>query len=110
MEGRERELPMYGYTMRVAQDIGTYQAMHRAVMDLVGDDFDGLILHLAAPTADGYELTEVWHSKDRLDAFNRDVLPAAAQAAGVRLDPADVQVTEFDPAVVITPGAYSSDG
>jgi len=27
----------------------------------------------------------------------------------VRLDLSDVQVTEFDPAVVITPGPYSSD-
>jgi len=100
---------MYGYTMRVAQDIGAYRAMHAAVMDLMGDNFDGLILHLAAPTADGYELTEVWHSKDLVEAFNRDVLPAAMQAAGVRLDLSDVQVTEFDPAVVITPGPYSSD-
>ena len=101
---------MYGYTMRVARDIGTYQALHRAVMDLMGDNVDGLILHLAAPTAEGYELTEVWHSKDVLDAFNRDVLPAAVRAAGVTLDPSEVQVTEFVPAVVITPGAYNSDG
>lgn len=100
---------MYGYTMRVAQDIATYQAMHQAVVELMGDSRDGLILHLAAPSANGFEVTEVWHSKDLLDAFNRDVLPAAMQKAGVTMDPADVQVTEFDPVVVITPGPYSSD-
>lgn len=100
---------MYGYTMRVAQDIGTYQAMHQAVVDLMGDNRDGLILHMAAPSANGFEVTEVWQSKDLLDAFNRDILPAAMQRAGVTMDPADVQVTEFDPVVVITPGPYSSD-
>jgi hypothetical protein len=30
-------------------------------------------------------------------------------AAGVTLDPAEVQVTEFSPTVVITPQSYSSD-
>ena len=100
---------MYGYTMRVGQDVGAYQALHRAVMDLAGDNLNGLILHMAAPTANGFELTEVWESKDLSDAFNRDVLPAAMQAAGVTLDPADAQVTEFTPVVVITPGSFSSD-
>ena len=51
---------MYGYTMRVAQDVGAYQALHRAVMDLAGDNLNGLILHMAAPTSNGFELTEVW--------------------------------------------------
>jgi len=100
---------MYGYTMRVAQDIETYHALHREVIGLAGTDYDGLVLHFAAPTAEGFELTEVWDSKDRLDAFNREVLPVAAQAAGVTLDPAEVQVTEFVPAVVITPQPYNSD-
>jgi hypothetical protein len=31
------------------------------------------------------------------------------QKAGVTMDPAEVQVTEFDPVVVITPGSFSSD-
>jgi hypothetical protein len=100
---------MYGYTMAVAQDIGAYQALHRAVMDRAGDNLEGLILHMAAPTANGFEVTEVWESKDLLDSFNRDVLPAAMQEAGVALDPANAQVTEFTPVVVITPGSYSSD-
>jgi hypothetical protein len=103
------EIRVYGYTMKVAQDIGTYHALHRAILDLAGRDYDGLVLHLAAPTPQGYELTEVWESRDRLDAFNRDVLPAAMQAAGVTLDPAAVQVTEFEPEVVITPRSFSSD-
>lgn len=100
---------MYGYTMRVAQDIETYHALHRAVLGLVGYDYEGLVLHFAAPTPQGFELTEVWDSKDRLEAFNREVLPAAVHAAGVTLDPAEVQVTEFSPTVVITPQSYSSD-
>lgn len=100
---------MYAYTMRVAQDIETYHALHRAILGLAGYDYEGLVVHLTVPTAEGYELTEVWDSKDRLAAFDRDILPAAMQAAGVALDPAAVQVTEFTPEVVITPGFFSSD-
>ena len=100
---------MYGYTMRVEQPISTYEAMHRAVMDVAGDDVPGLIVHFAHPTPRGFELTEVWETKDQLDTFTREVMPRVMQAAGTGADASRTELVEFDPVVVVTPRAYTSD-
>ncbi|QWZ09494.1 hypothetical protein KRR39_06965 [Nocardioides panacis] len=68
---------MYGYTMHVPAPAETYLALHQAVADVIGEKGggEGLILHLALRTDQGFDLTEVWESKEQLDAFNQDVFP-----------------------------------
>jgi len=102
---------MYGYTVHVPAPIEAYQATHRAVMEVVNEQGggDGLILHLAYSTDEGFAITEVWDSKERLDAFNRDVLPKASARAGVTMDGPEPEVVEFAPAGVLTQGSFNSD-
>src|SRR5690349_489851 len=101
---------MYGYTMHVPAPIEAYQAIHKAVMELIDEHGggDGLVLHLAYATDQGFDLTEVWESKEQLDAFNRDVWPEAVARAGVPMDLPQPQPVEFVPAAVVTPGAFVS--
>ena len=77
---------MYGYTMQVPAPAEAYQAMHKAVLEVIGEGGggDGLILHLAHETEQGFDLTEVWESKDQLDAFNQTVFPKAWHGRGCR--------------------------
>ena len=79
---------MYGYTMHVPAPIEAYQAIHKAVMELIDEHGggDGLVLHLAYATDQGFDLTEVWESKEQLDAFNQDVFPKALARAGMPMD------------------------
>lgn len=102
---------MYGYTMHVPMPIETYLTMHKAVLEVVDEEggVEGLLLHLAYPTDVGFDLTEVWESKDQLDAFNREVLPKAMARAGLPADGPEPTPVEFTPAVVMTPRAFSSD-
>ena len=100
---------MYGYTMRIPQPIDAYNAMHEAVMDIAGDDVEGLIVHFAHPTPQGFQITEVWETKEQRDAFNRDVLPRVMQSSGVTAGENPPSLVEFDPVVVVTPRAYNSD-
>jgi hypothetical protein len=102
---------LYGYTMHIPAPIEVYQAMHRAVLEVVDEegDVEGLVLHLAYPTEAGFDLTEVWDSKDALDTFNRDVFPKAMARAGLSLDGPPPTPFEFTPTAVMTPRAFAFD-
>jgi hypothetical protein len=102
---------MYGYTMHVPAPIETYHAIHEAVGEVVGEHGggEGLVLHLAYATDRGFDLTEVWESKEQLDAFNHDVFPQAMARAGVQMDGPEPETLEFEPAAVMAPRAYPPD-
>ena len=102
---------MYGYTMHFAAPIEAYLAMHKAVLDVLAEEGggDGLLLHVAYPTDRGFDLTEVWESKESLDTFNRDVFPKAMSRAGLPVDGPLPASDEFTPAAVMTPHAFNSD-
>lgn len=101
---------MYGYTMRMPAPIEVYEALHRAITEIVGDQgVDGLVLPLAYPTEQGFDLTEVWESKRQLEEFNRTVLPQAMIRTGLSQDGPQPEVVEFDPVGILTPRVFSSD-
>lgn len=103
---------MYGYTLHFPAPIEAYLAMHEAVQGVLDEEggAEGLILHFACPTDQGFDLTEVWESREDLDAFNRDVFPKAMARAGLPTDGPRPPADEFVPAAVMTPRAYNSDG
>ena len=102
---------MYGYTMHLPVPPEAYLAMHRAMVDVIDEEGggEGLILHLAYQTDHGCDLTEVWESKERLDAFNETVFPKAMARAGMAFDGPRPEAVEFDPLAVTTPRGFSSD-
>jgi hypothetical protein len=69
--------------MHIPAPIDVYRAMHKAVLEVVDEEGGGrgLVLHFAFPTEAGFDLTEVWESKEALDAFNRDVFAKAMARA-----------------------------
>jgi len=92
----------YGVIVRVPAPIEAYDASHEAIVKAVGDrEIPGFILHTARAVDDGFEVIEVWESKDRYDAFNRDVVGPALAEAGM----ADLGIpptpTEFEPRAVM---------
>jgi hypothetical protein len=102
---------MYGYVLHFPAPIDAYLAMHKAVLDTLSEDGggEGLLVHFAYPTEPGFDLTEVWESKDQLDAFNRDVFPKAMSRAGLTMDGPQPTPVEFEPAAVMTPRAFNSE-
>ena len=102
---------MYGFTMHFPAPIEAYLAMHKAILEVLDEEGggEGLLLHLAYPTDRGFDLTEVWESKEHLDAFNRDVFPKAMSRAGLPVEGPRPAPDEFTPAAVMTPRAFNSD-
>jgi hypothetical protein len=102
---------MYGYTVHVSAPIDAYRIMHKAVLEVLDEQGggEGLVLHLAYPTDQGFDLTEVWETREDFQTFNRDVFPKAMTRAGVPMDGPQPQPIEFTPAGVMTPRSYNSD-
>lgn len=101
---------MYGITTHVSAPSDTYHAVHRAVMSVAEEQGagEGLVLHLAYATDDGFDILEVWESREYADAFNATVMPAAMERAGLPTDGAEPRVEEFDPIGVLVPVAPSA--
>jgi hypothetical protein len=104
-------MAMYGYTLHFPAPIDAYRAMHKAVLEVLDEEggAGGLLVHLAYPTDVGFDLTEVWESKEHLDTFNRDVFPKAMSRAGLPTQGPQPVPEEFTPVVVMTPRAFDSD-
>lgn len=85
--------------------------MHKGVQEVLAEEGggDGLLLHVAYPTDRGFDMTEVWDSKEHLDTFNRDVFPKAMSRAGLPVDVPQPASDEFTSAFVMTPHAFNSD-
>jgi quinol monooxygenase YgiN len=98
---------MYAFTTHVSAPNEAYQAVHRAVLEVVAEQGggDGLVLHLACATEEGFDVTEVWDSREQADAFNATVMPIAMQRAGIETDAPEPRIEELNPIGVMVPGA-----
>ena len=100
---------MYGYTIHIPAPIEVYHRIHQAVLEVIDEQGggEGLLLHLSYPTEEGFDLTEVWETREAFDAFNRDTFAKAAERTGVPSEgPPSI---EFTPTVLVTPRVFSTD-
>jgi hypothetical protein len=72
----------YAVTIDVHAPAAAYQALHAQLLDRTGGQVDGLLVHLARPTADGFQVLEVWDTKASYDHFNDTVIAPLATEAG----------------------------
>lgn len=98
----------YSAITRVEAPVEMYNAVHASVTEKTHGVIDGLLLHVGRATASGFEVLEVWTSKEHCDRFSQDVLvPLMAEMAAGRIAsgqadrPPEPSVEEFLPAGLI---------
>ena len=72
---------------RVPMPIAAYDGMHAVVKEIAGSQ-TGMLAHLAWETAEGFEIIEVWESRDAYDGFVDRVWPQVVQRMGMGPTPA----------------------
>lgn len=101
----------YGVIVRVKAPIEAYDATHAEVMKATGpQQVPGFIVHMGREIEDGFEIIEVWETKDQAEAFNRDVVWPAMQRVGMAEGGPEPEIVEFQARVILTGERYSSDG
>ena len=71
----------YSLRYKVPMPIGMYDGLHAVVKETPGGQ-DGIMVHLGWETADGFEIIEIWESKDAYNKFVQDVWPQVVDRLG----------------------------
>jgi hypothetical protein len=93
------EDPMaHGVIATVPAPIDMYKAVNAQVTEKVGEGgADGLLVHIARETAEGFQVIEVWESKQQCDEFQDKVLaPIIDRVSGGQAPPRAQVSEEFD--------------
>ncbi len=96
----------HGLVMKVPAPTDFYDALHTEVGRRSTDRADGLLLHVGRVTDEGFEVVEVWQSKDECDRFFAEVVwPAMDAVSGTHARRGEPVMTEFEPRGLIVPSA-----
>ncbi|SDC95384.1 hypothetical protein SAMN05660690_3087 [Geodermatophilus telluris] len=93
----------YAVTMDVAEAVELYDAFHRLLLERTGGAVDGLLVHLARQTVDGFQVVEVWESREDFERCTAEVVgPLATELLEGRPRRPTV-VTEFEVRGLVLP-------
>ncbi len=96
----------HGLVMNVPASIEFYDALHAEVARRSTGGVDGLLLHVGRATGEGFQVLEIWESKEKCDRFNAEVVgPAVASVSGGQAPPSEPVMEEFEPRGLIIPTA-----
>jgi hypothetical protein len=86
---------MYGVITTVPAPVEMYDGLHAEMKRRSGSSVDGLLVHVGRATPDGFEVLEVWESKEDYDRANTEIIvPLMRELAGDRPAPSIEQATE----------------
>jgi hypothetical protein len=95
----------YGFVMDVPAPIEAYEAMHAEIGRRAVGRVEGLLFHLGRATPRGFQIIEVWESKEQADRYDAEIVqPVVAEmSAGRPLG--EPTMEEFEPRGLIVPSA-----
>ena len=96
----------YGFVMDVPEPIQFYDALHAEIGRRTTGGVDGMLLHVGRETREGFQITEVWESKELCDRFDTEIFgPALAELSGGQSPPTPPAKEEFEPRGLVVPAA-----
>ena len=96
----------YGFVQDVPLPSEAYVAMHAEIgRRAAGQVVEGLLFHVARPTDRGFQIIEVWDSKEQFQHYDAEIVqPVIAEMSGGRTGPQPA-TEEFEPLGLIVPSA-----
>jgi hypothetical protein len=96
----------YGVVIDVPAPVETYDAVHAELMRRITGPLEGFLCHIGRPTATGFQVIEVWETKEQCDRYNAEfVAPAMQELFGDQAPPQEPAAEEFEPRGLIIPSA-----
>ena len=96
----------YGFVMDVPAPIEFYDALHAELGRRTSSTrVEGLLVHVSRPMPGGFQVTEIWESKELCDRYTAELVgPVLAELSGGRPMP-DPVLDEFEPRGLVLPSA-----
>jgi hypothetical protein len=96
----------YGVVIDIAAPVEVYDEVHAELQRRITGPLDGFLFHVARPTAGGFQVIEVWETKEQCDRYNEEyVTPAIQQLLGDQAQLPQPVAEEFEPRGLIIPSA-----
>jgi hypothetical protein len=96
----------HGVVMDVAAPIEFYNTVHAEIGRRSTGGVDGLLLHVGRATGGGFQVWEIWESKEKCDRFFTEVVwPVFASVSGRQAPRREPVIEEFEPCGLIIPSA-----
>lgn len=96
----------YGVVIDVPAPVAMYNALHAELNRRTTAPLEGFLCHIGRPTATGFQIIEVWESKEQCDRYNAElVVPAMRDLFGDQVPPQEPAAEEFEPLGLVLPGA-----
>jgi hypothetical protein len=95
----------YGFVQDVPLPIEAYVAMHAEIGRRAAGRVEGLLFHVARATGAGFQIIEVWDSKEQFQRYDAEIIrPVVAEMSGGQTPP-EPATEEFEPLGLIVPSA-----
>jgi hypothetical protein len=96
----------WGLITDVAAPAEVYDAMHSRLMDLTGGKADGLLVHVARATETGFQIVDVWESKEDFERYQTELIgPLLAELTADAPPGVGPETAEFDIRGLVVPAA-----
>ncbi len=96
----------HGLVMKVPASTEFYDALHTEVGQRSTGRANGLLLHVGRVTDDGFEVFEIWESKEKCDRFFAAIVwPGVDTVSGAHARRGEPVTMEFEPRGLIIPSA-----
>ena len=96
----------HGLVVDFPGPIEFYDALHAEVKRRSAGTADGLLLHVGRATTGGFQMLEIWESKEKFERFFGEVVLPAMEAVSPERSPSSQPVMEeFEPRGLVVPSA-----
>jgi hypothetical protein len=96
----------HGLVLDVPAPIEFYDALHADIGRRAPGGADGLLLHVGRATRGGFQVLEIWESKEKCDRFFTAVVwPAVDSVSGDQAPTGEPTMEEFEPRGLIVSSA-----
>jgi hypothetical protein len=97
---------VYGVVTTVEAPIEMYHGLHAELGRRVGPVIDGVLVHVGRTHGSGFEVLEVWESKEHCDRAGAEIVfPLMRELAGGQAPEVRQQTETFDVRGLVIPGA-----
>jgi hypothetical protein len=103
---REENAMTYGVIVTMPCPIEMYDSLHQALIEQTSGNIDGMLFHVGRAVPEGFEVIEVWESKEQSDRYNSEIIwPLTARVWQGQPMGGEPRMEEFEVRGVVIPQA-----
>jgi hypothetical protein len=97
---------MYGVISAVPAPVEVYDRVHAELARRAPGTVEGLLVHIGRATADGFEVLEVWESREQFERYTKELInPVIEELFPGQMPPDGQGADEFEVRGLIIPSA-----